>query len=428
LVNWSEINRREVTIKAAAGLVGGIVAWVPLELWFTAYPAADTGGVLPASWFAVYSYYFMTMLLPAFVGMLIVGTDLQPLALTAKNRRILIITFGICFVLGLPAEYWSNAIYNWMLPRDRSALTLLQVMVPRSAAWGELGLLIGIGIGISTFSVPNIAKGAIGGLLGGLIGGLLFDPISRAFSVVLSRAFGLGETGLMIGLLIGLVQDLTKTAWLKVEAGRLRNREFRLEKAVTALGRAEECDVGLFGDAAVEARHAQIERRGNDFTVNGLGHRIRVNGREVATARLNSGDALEIGNYKLSFNLKSVPKGARGEDAPAALSPAPTAQPVTAPARATVTAPCLVDANGRQLNLRADASTSFGRATDNDVVLPDKSISRRHATIMPGEGGFYLRDLQSQNGTYVDDQRVNEYLLRDGDRVQLGDLQFTFRG
>ncbi len=116
-MNWSEINRREVTIKAAAGLVGGIVAWVPLELWFTAYPAADTGGVLPASRFAVYSYYFMTMLLPAFVGMLIVGTDLQPLALTAKNRRILIITFGICFVLGLPAEYWSNEIYNWMLPR-----------------------------------------------------------------------------------------------------------------------------------------------------------------------------------------------------------------------------------------------------------------------------------------------------------------------
>ena len=46
--------------------------------------------------------------------------------------------------------------------------------------------------------------------------------------------------GLAIGLFIGLVQELTKAAWLKVEAGRLRGREFRLEKPVATIGRAEE--------------------------------------------------------------------------------------------------------------------------------------------------------------------------------------------
>jgi pSer/pThr/pTyr-binding forkhead associated (FHA) protein len=39
-----------------------------------------------------------------------------------------------------------------------------------------------------------------------------------------------------------------------------------------------------------------------------------------------------------------------------------------------------------------------------------------------------LRDLQSQNGTYVDNKRVTECLLYDGNRIQLGDLEFSFRG
>ena len=72
---------------------------------------------------------------------------------------------------------------------------------------------------------------------------------------------------------------------------------------------------------------------------------------------------------------------------------------------------------------------TIGRSADNDIVLPDKSVSRRHAAITrSSDGGFYLRDLQSQNGTYVDDHRVVEYLLSDGNKIEFGDLRFTFHG
>lgn len=422
-MNLSEINRREVAIKAGAGLAGGIAGWIPTEIWFKLNPLADVTGSIPQGTLAFDSYYFVAMLLPAFIGMLINVTEFQSFTLTSKNKQLLLLTFLICFALGLPADYWGNEIFSKLLPNDRASGGVVRMLLPRSVAWAELGLLIGLGIGIATFSIPNIAKGAIGGLVGGFIGGLFFDPINALFSPALARAFGYGETGLMIGLLIGLVQDLTKTAWLKVEAGRLRNREFRLDKPLTVLGRAEECDVGLFGDPAVEGRHARIEHRGKDFVLNSLGHEIRVNGRPISSVQLNNGDAIEIGNYTLSFNLKAVPAGTTAP----AVAPAAVSMAAAAAAPRKVAAPCLIDATGKELNLRPDSSTSFGRSQDNDVVLPDKSVSRQHATITFESGGFYLRDLQSQNGTYVDNQRINEYLLRNGDRVQFGNVQFTFR-
>ena len=412
-MNWSEINRREVATKAIAGLCGGILGWIPTELYYTFHPSSD----LRSGTTAYYFYYICLAFLPAFIGTCINASQLQSLTLTPKARRTLLATFAICFILGFPSCYYATQLFNALLHHQRVTESIKLMIIPRSMAWALLGLLIGVGIGAATFSIPNMIKGAVGGLLGGFVGGLLFDPIGVSFSLVLARAFGFGETGLMIGLLIGLVQDLTKTAWLTVEAGRLRNREFRLEKPLTALGRAEECDVGLFGDTAVEGRHAQIERRGDDFLLSSLGHPVRVNGSPVSNSRLNNGDRIEIGNYALRFNLKSVPVSA--------------ATPAVLPAAVAVSkapgAPCLIDASGRQFNLRPDSSTSLGRSQDNDVVLSDKSISRRHATITPSNGGFYLRDLNSQNGTYVGSQRVDEHLLRDGDQIGLGDLGFTFR-
>src|SRR5262249_9190193 len=160
------------------------------------------------------------------------------------------------------------------------------------------------------------------------------------------------------------------------------------------------------GDSAIEARHARIDRRGNDFFLDGLGQQVRVNGSAVANMQLRNGDAIELGNYSLRFNLRSAP--AREPVRPAApvrtSAPAATVSPSVSNA-----APRLMDGAGRQFDLHAASSTSLGRAQENDVVLADKSISRRHATITPGEGGFYLRDLQSQNGTYVESERVNEY-------------------
>ena len=55
------------------------------------------------------------------------------------------------------------------------------------------------------------------------------------------------------------------------------------------------------------------------------------------------------------------------------------------------------------------------------------SAAPAHAQITETEGGWLLRDLSSENGTYVNGQRVTERLLADGDRVQFGTSRFVLR-
>jgi two-component system cell cycle response regulator len=71
----------------------------------------------------------------------------------------------------------------------------------------------------------------------------------------------------------------------------------------------------------------------------------------------------------------------------------------------------------------------LGRREGSDVQLRDDGISRRHAAILVEGEGAVIRDLGSQNGTYVDGKRVEEVRLADGARVQLGahtTLKFTW--
>jgi adenylate cyclase len=74
-------------------------------------------------------------------------------------------------------------------------------------------------------------------------------------------------------------------------------------------------------------------------------------------------------------------------------------------------------------------NVSFGRTAGNTVALPDERVSRRHALIHPqGEDEFWLVDLGSRNGTYVNQRRVSQpQRLRDADRIQIGPFAFTFR-
>jgi S1-C subfamily serine protease/pSer/pThr/pTyr-binding forkhead associated (FHA) protein len=87
------------------------------------------------------------------------------------------------------------------------------------------------------------------------------------------------------------------------------------------------------------------------------------------------------------------------------------------------------DRPGRSVEIDADRFT-VGRAEDNDLRLPDpeKRVSRHHAEIVHRDGDWFIRDLDSSNGVWIDGRRIEqETLLRDGQSVRVGGQRFTVR-
>src|SRR5436309_2262069 len=74
----------------------------------------------------------------------------------------------------------------------------------------------------------------------------------------------------------------------------------------------------------------------------------------------------------------------------------------------------------------ADMPVVLGRGSDCDIRINDHSVSRRHARINPGADGYYAVDLQSTNGTFVNDIQASMYKLKDGDYLRIGNCIYRF--
>src|SRR5579885_3668626 len=70
---------------------------------------------------------------------------------------------------------------------------------------------------------------------------------------------------------------------------------------------------------------------------------------------------------------------------------------------------------------------TIGRKADNDLVLEDGSVSSRHARLVKIQSVFFLEDLQSTNGTFVNEKRIDRQQLKDGDIAVIGKHRLVFR-
>ena len=199
--------------------------------------------------------------------------------------------------------------------------------------WTLTGLLIGASLGVYDLiaavmnnqdirgSVKKIINGLIGGGLGGILGGILSVFLRRTWTVLFKdkpsedlwspSSWGFVALGACIGLLIAMAQILLKEAWLKVEQGFRKGREMILNKGEITIGRAESCDLGLFGDNQIEKVHARIQHRGNEHILVDAGSPAGtyVNEQRVNGARaLRSGDVIRLGRCVLRFGERAKQK------------------------------------------------------------------------------------------------------------------------
>ena len=80
---------------------------------------------------------------------------------------------------------------------------------------------------------------------------------------------------------------------------------------------------------------------------------------------------------------------------------------------------------GKRFSL-SDGHVKIGRGLENDVVLHSDSVSRRHARIEVRGGGYRVVDMHSTNGTYVNDELVEDVRLARGDQIKVGDTILKF--
>ena len=137
----------------------------------------------------------------------------------------------------------------------------------------------------------------------------------------------------------------------------------------------------------------------------------------VADASVEPGDA-------------TVAAAAESEHVDDAALVAPTAAP-PADQTAVFVMPTVDAPKARLREVRPDGTTrmfmidgrplTIGRAPDNGLVLFDGRVSRHHARLYGRRGALLLADLGSTNGSWVNDRRVEEMALGEGDQIRVGD-------
>ncbi|MEP7161808.1 MAG: FHA domain-containing protein [Dermatophilaceae bacterium] len=199
--------------------------------------------------------------------------------------------------------------------------------------------------------------------------------------------------------------------------------------ATFAVGRDPSCEIRL-DHVEVSRRHARISfdpSAGWTLTDTGSMNGVYVDGVRVPLVRLHPSVVVAFGPATRAPTMSVLGSGAQKPTSP---GPAPPIPRPSAPQRAsqvaaTPTAPLPHPLGADPLIGRA---ASIGRGADNEIVVDDLLVSRHHARVTPANGGFWVEDLSSLNGTYVNGSPITSTLLRPGDRLTLGHAEFGIDG
>lgn len=219
-------------------------------------------------------------------------------------------------------------------------------------------------------------------------------------------------------------------------------RTFPLPGRKIVVGRDEPCDLRLDGEG-VSRRHCSIAPVPGGYLLSDeSSNGTLVNGERVArTHILEDGDIVRMQDEELRFELL-VPEGeSEASDAPSSAATAVldvsrlragelSAVERRAASRSLPTATLEIvrgQFRGASFHI-ARPVCAIGRGAENDVRIRDDSISSSHATLLRKGSTWYVVDLRSVNGTFVDGYRIaGEREIPTGSTLRVGSVELLFR-
>jgi hypothetical protein len=226
-----------------------------------------------------------------------------------KAVRYALIGAGISVVIGFASGHVAQSIYTALLQKEASAFASAMV---RGLGWSIMGLGVGISVGLIKPESRRLIFCSLGGLAGGFLGGFAFNFAVNAVSFgnndtgTSGRAIGIIMMGLLIGLGIGLLEQVAKQAWLKVVRGEFEGKEYLVFAGTTSIGKDGQNTISLFKDKLVAQHHCDIVLEGSKYILIDQGSQpgTVVNGMKTSRHMLRQGDSIAIGNSVLVFNTK----------------------------------------------------------------------------------------------------------------------------
>lgn len=232
---------------------------------------------------------------------------------------------------------------------------------------------------------------------------------------------------------------MDKSFHIIFEEGPLAGQTFDLKKEALILGRDPLADI-VVGNPDVSRRHARMVRTEKGYQLEDLGssNGTFVNGNPIsAPVVLKNGDEVRLGpGAAFRFHQPEVEqpptRRAQVEQPPTRLE-APGADAATRAGSAPIQMQppriqLTVSGGEPREHTLTQKEITFGRVAENDIVIENPDISRRHARLIQDEGGYRIEDLGSSNGTYLNGERISApRLLQHGDRIRLGQsVEFTY--
>jgi pSer/pThr/pTyr-binding forkhead associated (FHA) protein len=235
--------------------------------------------------------------------------------------------------------------------------------------------------------------------------------------------------------------------------GDLKGDTFVLHRGENHLGRGADCSPVL-NSRWISRSHAILECDGDQMKIRAIeGKELAVNDTTTTDQALHDGDLIRMGTTVLVLRSAAqgevqassvitevpdehhIPAGVSGAAAGKAAAPATSSAPP--PARRKNSwwkfwvkpAPSLVFITGKRTGQRFDltgARVRIGGLQDNEIVISGTDASRNHAELRVRDGKVHIWDLRSVNGTWVNEEQIENKELRFGDVIRIGSEELRF--